>query len=294
MQYNVTMGLSGPSADAIDSITAVYSGFPTMIGITIAVVLLFVGLAFRSVLVPIRAILTIAVTMLWIYGLQDLTYQHKIFSWMHWPGLEGSGTINWLPPIVCFSILVGISLDYDVFLLVRIKEFYDAGYPTSDSIVQGLYHTGHIITAAGLIMAIAFSGLLLSDIPGLNQLAFYLVFAVLFDTFISRSILVPAIMALLGDKNWWPIRTTLRYQLLTLQTTLQYYCVSKLGSIKFRKESRLEGEQGEDEGNASGHSGNGVRGFLHGLEAVVGLTGEVFTRVPHLRSGEVYQMPEAG
>jgi len=89
-------------------------------------------------------------------------------------------------------------------LLIRTKEYRDEGYNTKDSLILGLFNTGGVITAAGIIMAIAFSGLLFSSIPTWNQLAFYLVFAVLFDTFIVRTTLVPALMSLLYEANWWP------------------------------------------------------------------------------------------
>ena len=103
-----------------------------------------------------------------------------------------------------FSVIVGVGLDYDIFLLTRVLEYRHAGLGEAEAVVAGLSQTGHIITAAGVIMAIAFSGLLLSTEAVLNQLAFLLVFAVLVDTFIVRSMLVPAIMSALGRLNWWP------------------------------------------------------------------------------------------
>ena len=88
--------------------------------------------------------------------------------------------------------------------LMRVIEFRVEGYSDSISLARGVYRTGRIITAAGIIMAIAFGALLFSDTPALNQLAFFLSFAVLFDTFVIRSVVVPAMMGLLGSWNWWP------------------------------------------------------------------------------------------
>jgi len=99
---------------------------------------------------------------------------------------------------------VGIGLDYDIFLLTRIREYRLMGYSTKDAIALGLSKTGHIITAAGIIMAIAFGGLLFSSIAIITMLSFFMVAAVLFDTFIVRSLVVPAVMGILGDANWWP------------------------------------------------------------------------------------------
>jgi len=129
---------------------------------------------------------------------------HGWFNFLHFQGLQGYDAIYWAPPIVSFSLIVGIGLDYDIFLLVRIKEYREMGYSTHEAIVLGYAKTGHIITAAGVIMAVAFSGLLFSDIPGMNMLSFYMVFSVIFDTFVVRSLLVPSTMSLLREANWWP------------------------------------------------------------------------------------------
>ena len=107
-------------------------------------------------------------------------------------------------PVMSFSILVGLGLDYDIFLLSRVVEYRDAGFDIRQCIVQGVDKTGNIITAAGLIMAVAFSGLLMSSVGVLNQTSFFMVFAVLLDTFVIRMIMVPAIMGILGEYNWYP------------------------------------------------------------------------------------------
>eukprot|EP00697_Spironema_sp_BW2_P000510 gnl/Spiro4/10653_TR5698_c0_g1_i1.p1 gnl/Spiro4/10653_TR5698_c0_g1~~gnl/Spiro4/10653_TR5698_c0_g1_i1.p1 ORF type:complete len:863 (+),score=293.34 gnl/Spiro4/10653_TR5698_c0_g1_i1:38-2626(+) len=198
------LSLRGPGPDAWDAIGQAYHDLPIMVTITLATVLLLMTLTFRSLLIPLRAVITIGLTLLWVYGLTDMVYEHGIFDWMHFGGLHSMGALSWLPPICSFSIIVGIGLDYDIFLLVRILEYYDKGMSTKEAIVSGLAKTGNIITAAGIIMAIAFSGLLFSQIGLANVLAFYMVFAVLFDTFVVRSILVPAMMSLLGGANWWP------------------------------------------------------------------------------------------
>jgi len=103
-----------------------------------------------------------------------------------------------------FSILVGLGLDYDVFLFSRVYEYRLAGFNNRASILKGVYKTGSVITGAGLIMAIAFAGLLLSNEMVLNQFGFMLCFAVLVDTFIVRTFLVPSILGLAGWFNWWP------------------------------------------------------------------------------------------
>jgi len=103
-----------------------------------------------------------------------------------------------------FSIIVGLGLDYDVFLISRVLEFREEAYTDNSSVLKGLYKTGGIITAAGIIMAVAFSGLLMSGELLLNQTAFCLVAAVLVDTFIVRTVLVPILLGFTGSKSWYP------------------------------------------------------------------------------------------
>ena len=100
--------------------------------------------------------------------------------------------------------MVGLGLDYDVFLISRIYEFRLLGYTDHAAAVKGICATGYIITAAGMIMAVAFGGLFSSQELILNQAAFLLVFAVLLDTFVVRTICVPALLGLTDTKSWWP------------------------------------------------------------------------------------------
>ena len=180
--------------------------FPMAVGITVAFVVVLVGAAFRSVAIPLRSVVTITTTLSMVYGVSVLVFQVGILDFMHWPGVRGMGALNWVAPIFSFSVLVGLSLDYDTFLLSRVVEFRQYGYANRDAIVLGVAHTGSIITAAGAIMALAFGGLLFSAEPALNQLAFFLVFSVLIDTLVVRTMLVPAYMQVLRNVNWWPAR----------------------------------------------------------------------------------------
>jgi uncharacterized membrane protein YdfJ with MMPL/SSD domain len=210
--FAVDFELVGGASDTSDAVDAVYGAFPLMIGITLLVVFVVVGSAFKSLMVPMRALVTISATLGWAYGLANLVYDDPGL-WV--PGdtanhnlefIAGIGVINWFSPVMCFSILVGLGLDYDIFLLSRIYEYRKMGYSEAYSIAMGLDKTSGIISAAGIIMAIAFSGLLLSTEMLLNQCAFYLVFAVLVDTFVMEVLLVPCIMRLLGKWNWWPCK----------------------------------------------------------------------------------------
>ena len=125
--------------------------------------------------------------MTFVYGCAILVYQDGSLNGLNLHFINGTGGLYWIIPVMTVSILCGLALDYDVFLFARVYEYRAiANKPTRDSVILGVYKTGSIITAAGIIMAIAFCGLLSSAITSLNQVGFILVIAVLVDTFIIR------------------------------------------------------------------------------------------------------------
>ena len=201
------MEMSGFGSDVVDSVSYVYAAWPKMILIVTSIVLVMVGLTFRSLALAVRGCLTIGMTILFVQGLAKLTYCDDYFGWLHFSSMSSKDGLIWLVPPTVFPLLVGIALDYDIFFIARIVEFRSQGLSTRDSILAGISETGTIITAAGVIQALAFFGLLIGDIPVLNQLSFYLLFGVLFDTFFIRTLVVPSIMFWLGDWNWWPMES---------------------------------------------------------------------------------------
>ena len=195
--------LAQGSATMIDAIDNVYELFPIMMIITLIVVYIIIAIMFKSVFIPLRLIITVGITLSWIYGLTIVVFKSTFFGNLI-PVLGDVNSLYWITPIMAFSILIGLALDYDIFLLSRISEFRDKGFTDKASIHKGLYKTGNVISFAGIIMAIAFSGLLLAREMVLIQFGFMLCVAVLIDTFIIRTILVPAIMAIAEKWNWWP------------------------------------------------------------------------------------------
>ena len=198
------MYLSGFGCDVSDSVKGVYAAWPLMISIISVIVLITVGLSFRSVILALRGIITIAITILFVQGMAKITYCDNYFEFVGLAGLTPTSDpgLIWLVPPVTFPILVGIALDYDIFFVGRVVEFKESGLSTRKSILAGMVETGTIITAAGVIQALAFFGLLLGDIPVLNQLSFYLLCGVLFDTFIVRTLVVPSVMFWIGSYNF--------------------------------------------------------------------------------------------
>jgi len=198
-----------------DAMIYTFKSFPTMIIVTSIVVLLFMGISFQSIITPLRSLMSIAYTLLFSYGLFVLVYQYGILDWTGLRSLSSYkshndqyGQISFIPPIMAFTVIVGLSLDYDVFLITRIYEYrIYKKYHHKSSILLGLQGTGRIITAAGLIMFIAFGGLLASECLLLNQYAFLLMASVLLDTFVVRTVLVPTLLSFSGSVwSWWPNR----------------------------------------------------------------------------------------
>jgi len=205
--------VTSPAATQYETTQHSFQVFPVAVGITAVVVFVLIGVAFRSVIIPFRAVFSIGLTILLVYGAAIFVYEDGYLSFLNFNGLMPlkNASLSWIPPILSFSIVVGLGLDYDVFLLSRIIEARlttlttkDCSMTDHDSIIIGLSKTGSTITAAGCIMATAFSGLLFSAEPVLNQISFFLVFAVLVDTFLIRALFVPAIMTGLNTWNWFP------------------------------------------------------------------------------------------
>jgi RND superfamily putative drug exporter len=183
----------GGMVSEFDSVTRINAQFPQTIITNFAILLIMVGIAFKSVLIPLRSVLTIGLSVAWAYGITVLYFQQTLHDRLYWLG-----------PIMTFSIVTGLGLDYDIFLIAKVYEYMEKGFSTSAAITKGMYRTGNIITGAGIIMGVSFIGQLFSQITLLNQIGTILVSSVLLDTFLVRTVMVPAILQLIGDWNWWP------------------------------------------------------------------------------------------
>jgi RND superfamily putative drug exporter len=162
---------------------------------------LLLTVVFRSIVVPVKAIIMNLLSVGAAYGLLVLVFQEGIGA-----DLLGFTQVEaveaWLP-LMLFSILFGLSMDYHVFLLTRIREHYDLTGDNTESVAYGLRTTAGIITGAALIMVAVFAGFAAGDLVMLQQMGFGLAVAVFLDATIVRSVLVPASMRLLGNLNWY-------------------------------------------------------------------------------------------
>jgi RND superfamily putative drug exporter len=197
VQVYVT-GAPGFNADyfkTVDDSTPIVFAF--VLGLSFILLLL----AFRSIVVPIKAIIMNLLSVGAAYGLLVLVFQkgygHSWFGFQKVPTIEA-----WVPTFL-FCVLFGLSMDYHVFLLSRIREHYDATHDNRVSVASGLQSTARIITGAALIMVIVFAGFASGKLVAFQQMGFGLAVAVFLDATLVRSVLVPSAMTLLGDANWY-------------------------------------------------------------------------------------------
>jgi RND superfamily putative drug exporter len=166
--------------------------------------------AFRSIFLPLKAVLLNLLSVSAAYGVLVLVFQHGVGSSI---GFHSSPQIEAWIPIFLFATIFGISMDYEVFLLSRVREEWDRTHDNTHAVAFGLEHTGRIITAAAIIMIAAFSGFMTGSFVGLQEFGTGLTAAIFLDATIVRALLVPAAMKLIGDWNWYlpePVRRAMR------------------------------------------------------------------------------------
>src|SRR4051812_29375980 len=192
--------LTGAPAFGVDFVDKAYGAFPWLVLAVLVVSYFLLLRAFRSVVLPLKAVLMNLLSVGASYGVLVLAFQH---GWGEPFGLQQSPQIEGWIPIFLFAVLFGLSMDYEVFLLSRIREEWDRGHDNERAVAFGLEHTGRIITAAAVVMIAAFAGFLTGSFVGLQEFGLGLMAAILLDATVVRAILVPATMKLLGEWNWY-------------------------------------------------------------------------------------------
>jgi len=204
--------LFGGYTTTMDVQDMLYALLPIDIICVVLLVLVTVAFSFRSVGLAVRLIATLALSLCWTFGLTVLVYQpgpaQNAFANIT-PTILASSGVYWIIPIMSFSILVGLALDYDIFLSSRTQEFRELGWSDRAAVCLAVEKTGSVITAAGLIMSVSFLGLLIPKTVVLNQYGFTLFIGVVLDTFLMRPIVVPAIVTIMAEfkplqLNWYP------------------------------------------------------------------------------------------
>ena len=208
---NATLG--GVAPENRDFVHAVYGNFPYALTFVILLTFVLLARAFRSLILPFKAVVLNLVSLAAAYGIVVFIFQDGHGSHAIW-GVNATGVImSWIPLMV-FAFLFGLSMDYEVFMLTRMRELYDETGDTPMAVRVGLARTGKLITSAALVLMFAF--FVLSTSPGIDvkQFGIALAAGIIFDATVIRALLVPAMMRLLGRWNWWlprwaaiPLRT---------------------------------------------------------------------------------------
>ncbi len=197
----LVVGVAGTGPTQIDFIDGVYKHLPQVIVVIILLSFLLLARAFRSVVLPLKAVLLNLVSLGATFGAMTAFWQwgwgsEAIFS------IAKTGAITIWIPVLVFAFLYGLSMDYEVFILSRVREEFDAVGSTDEAVVTGIGRTGRLVTSAALILFLAFASLSSAPITDIKVLATGLGFGILLDATVIRSLLVPALVAMFGRVNW--------------------------------------------------------------------------------------------
>ncbi|MFD0853206.1 MMPL family transporter, partial [Actinomadura adrarensis] len=194
-------GVTGLTATTDDLSEQISGTLPLFVGTILVASFVLLMLVFRSVLVPLKAVVMNLLSIGGALGVLVAVFQ---WGWLQpLSGLDETYPIASPLPTIFFAVLFGLSMDYEVFLLSRVREHYDASGDTTESVAHGIASTGRVITTAALIMTVVFLGFVADPSPMITMLGLGLATAILLDATIVRMLLVPATMALLGRANWW-------------------------------------------------------------------------------------------
>ena len=196
----VEVSAGGGPPGGRDFLDLTYSWFPCLVVAVLLATYVLLMRAFRSLLLPLKAIILNLLSIGAAYGLLVVVFKWGAGEWL---GLIGYDQIEGWIPVMLFAMLFGLSMDYEVFLVSRMREEWDASHDNERAVALGLAKTGRLVTAAGLIMFAAFMGFVAGSVVGLQQFGFGLAAAVLIDVTIVRALLVPSAMKLFGRWNWW-------------------------------------------------------------------------------------------
>jgi putative drug exporter of the RND superfamily len=194
--------VGGVAAQDRDLTDAIYGAFPLMVALIALLTLILLTRALRSVVLPLKAIALNVVSVAASFGVVVLVWQDGHGSELI-GGVPATGAITTWVPLAIFAFLYGLSMDYEVFILSRVREEYDRTGSTAEATVGGLGRTGRLVTSAALILFLAFVALGAGPNTEIKILATGLAAGILLDATVVRALIVPALLALLGDANWW-------------------------------------------------------------------------------------------
>jgi RND superfamily putative drug exporter len=200
-QGDLEMLVDGGTAEIVDSVGQMYRDFPRAAALVVAATYLVLLVLFRSVVLPLKAIVMNLLSILASYGALVWVFQEGHLSRLL--GFTPVGFVDASLPVVMFCILFGLSMDYEVFLLTRVREEWERSHDNARSVAVGLERSGRIITSAALIVVVVTASFVTADVILIKALGLGIAVAVFLDATIVRALLVPATMRLLGEWNWW-------------------------------------------------------------------------------------------
>jgi RND superfamily putative drug exporter len=193
--------VAGATASNIDVSDQLAESLPLYLIVVVGLALVLLMIAFRSILVPLTAIAGFLLTIGASFGAVVAVFQEGTAAGLF--GVEASPTILSFLPVLAIGILFGLAMDYQVFLVSRMREEHAHGAAPLDSVRTGFRHGARVVTAAGLIMISVFAGFIVPDEPIIKSIGFTLAIGILFDAFVVRMTIIPAVMAMLGERAWW-------------------------------------------------------------------------------------------
>ncbi|MBA2239798.1 MAG: MMPL family transporter [Solirubrobacterales bacterium] len=201
LQTPLPVGVTGETADFVDQQSSLASRLPLALAVLCLTTLVLLFLLTGSLILPIKALLMNVLTLSAAFGLLVLIFQDGRLEGVL--GYESEGALESTQPVLLFALVFGLSTDYAVFLLSRIKEARDEGLDETEAVARGLERTGRIVTAAAVLFCVAIGAFATSQIVFIKELGVGTALAVIIDATLIRALLVPALMALLGKWNWW-------------------------------------------------------------------------------------------
>jgi RND superfamily putative drug exporter len=194
--------VGGIGAENADFVTAIYGSFPEMIALIAVLTFLLLARAFRSLVLPLKAVLLNVISVSAAWGVITLIWQEGHGSNLLY-GIAATHSVTAWIPLMVFAFLFGLSMDYEVFILSRMREEYDATGSTEAAVVTGIGRTGRLVTSAALILFLAFVSMSSGPDTDVKVFATGLAAGILLDATVIRALLVPAVVSLLGRWNWW-------------------------------------------------------------------------------------------
>jgi RND superfamily putative drug exporter len=196
------LGVAGSGASMIDFSNDVYGSFPLMLALIAVATFALLARAFRSLLLPLKAVVMNLASLAAAYGVMAWVWQHGHGSQAIW-GIPATGAITMWVPVMVFAFLFGLSMDYEVFILARMRESYDRTGDTRVAVIEGIGRTGRLVTSAALILVLSFLAMSSGPETDLKILATGLGAGIFVDATLIRCLLVPALVSLFGAYNWW-------------------------------------------------------------------------------------------